>query len=177
MIKNYKYENFNISRPRREVLLPIVLPWRIMPYVRTNYRDFSAKAKAYHNSQFMICDYIDRSIAANLDMSVDEYKLFIHSKCPVRVGTAVFIPEGKGKLKGQVTKNKGDWDNYQKAVCDALVYYKYLPGDSAHTVRGPDIVIVPPEWDYGNVVESGVYLSNSKMQTEYATAFTVWATA
>ena len=150
-----------------------IIPWRIQPAVRTNYRDFSKPAKKYHESQAKVYDFISsRLVGYGFTESI--FKLGIRKLYPLRLGVAVFINPGKsGPGKGTVPTNKGDWDNYYKAVADCLVYYKFLDGDNANILRGPAEVYLP-QWNPDKpLMESGVYASTASPMGE-VTVFTLW---
>jgi hypothetical protein len=101
-------------------------------------------------------------------------KLEIRKLYPLRLGVAVFLNPGKsGPGKGTVPTNKGDWDNYYKALADCLVYYKFLDGDNAHILRGPAEVYLPQWKPDSPLIESGVYASTESPMGE-ATVFTLW---
>jgi hypothetical protein len=101
-------------------------------------------------------------------------KLEIRKLYPLRLGVAVFLNPGKsGPGKGTVPTNKGDWDNYFKAVADCLVYYKFLPGDNANILRGPDSVWLPDWNPDSSKLESGVYPATFSPIGE-CVVFTLW---
>lgn len=159
-----------LSRSQDDALLRVVIPWRIVPAKRTNRRDFSPQAKAYHSDQKRIASFLQ-------SVPFAAQKPFGGI---VRLGTAVFVgPCKSGPRKGLMPGNIGDWDNYQKAIADCLVYHGWLIGDSAPTMRGPDLVLVPETWDFGELVESGIYTIAPEtvgFPPTGATVITLWAT-
>lgn len=165
---------YTYRRPVRDALLTCIVPWRIVPAKRTNRRDFSPQAKAYHADQKRLADFI--AVAAT------QFERGLFAAGPhdgtVRLGTAVFVGRCKsGPNKGNMPGNIGDWDNYQKAVADCLVYRGWLSGDTARTMRGPDLVLVPKSWGFGLAVESGIYLRpTDATMPDVATVFTLWRT-
>lgn len=161
------------ANEQRMPVLTQVIPWRIQPAVRTNYRDFSKPAKRYHDSQAKVYDHISQNLEIE-GFNLTQVKIGIRQFYPLRLGVAVFINPGKsGPGKGTVPTNKGDWDNYYKAIADCLVYYKYLDGDNANILRGPADVYLP-QWNPDSpLIESGVYASTGSPIGE-ATVFTLW---
>jgi Holliday junction resolvase RusA-like endonuclease len=150
-----------------------IIPWRIQPAVRTNYRDFSKPAKRYHDSQAKVYEFISSRLV-EYGFVESTFKMGIRKCYPLRLGVAVFINPGKsGPGKGTVPTNKGDWDNYYKAVADCLVYYKFLDGDNAHILRGPAEVYLPQWKPDSPLIESGVYPATFSPIGE-ATVFTLW---
>lgn len=134
---------------------------RIVPYHRVGggkAARWSEASKRYHASQDRLwleilreCPGLPRPLTTS----------------PVRVGTAVFLPPVEsGPHKRSLPANKGDWDNYHKAVLDCLVHYDVLVGDHARAVVGPGRVVLP---ESGEVLESGCYLSDSE-----SLVITVW---
>jgi Holliday junction resolvase RusA-like endonuclease len=157
----------------RQVVLTMIIPWRIQPAVRTNYRDFSKPAKKYHDSQARMNDYICSQLEKD-NLSPSAVKDVLHNLYPIRLGVAVFLNPGKsGPGKGTVPTNKGDWDNYFKAVADCLVYYDFLPGDNANILRGPDSVWLPDWNPDSSKLESGVYPATFSPIGE-CVVFTLW---
>ena len=165
--------DYDSGNKTRTPIFTEIIPWRIQPAVRTNYRDFSKPAKKYHESQAKVYDHIS-SRMAEWGIIETKLKLEIRKLYPLRLGVAVFLNPGKsGPGKGTVPTNKGDWDNYYKALADCLVYYKFLDGDNAHILRGPAEVYLP-QWHPGSpLIESGVYASTACPLGE-ATVFTLW---
>ena len=165
--------DYDLGDGTRMPIYTEIIPWRIQPAVRTNYRDFSKPAKKYHESQAKVYDHIAGRMVEYGIVETD-IKMAIRDFYPLRLGVAVFINPGKsGPGKGTVPTNKGDWDNYYKAVADCLVYYKFLDGDNANILRGPAEVYLP-QWNPDSpLIESGVYASTDYLIGE-ATVFTLW---
>lgn len=166
------HEQASYSKTKFHIFTEII-PWRIQPAVRTNYRDFSKPAKKYHESQAKVYDHISSRMAEH-GIIETTLKLEIRKLYPLRLGVAVFLNPGKsGPGKGTVPTNKGDWDNYYKALADCLVYYKFLDGDNAHILRGPAEVYLPQWKPDSPLIESGVYPATFSPIGE-ATVFTLW---
>lgn len=166
------HEQASYSKTKFHIFTEII-PWRIQPAVRTNYRDFSKPAKKYHESQAKVYDHISSRMAEH-GIIETKLKLEIRKLYPLRLGVAVFLNPGKsGPGKGTVPTNKGDWDNYYKALADCLVYYKFLDGDNAHILRGPAEVYLPQWKPDSPLIESGVYPATFSPIGE-ATVFTLW---
>ena len=164
----YDYE---LGGKNRMPIYTEIIPWRIQPAVRTNYRDFSKPAKRYHDSQAKVYDHISSRM---VEYGFVDLKMVIRKCYPLRLGVAVFINPGKsGPGKGTVPTNKGDWDNYYKAIADCLVYYKFLDGDNANILRGPAEVYLPQWQPDSPLIESGVYASTD-YQTDECTVFSLW---
>ena len=127
-------------------ILNAVIPWRPVPYHRVGggkAARWSTKAKRYHASQERVWQHL-RLPPTPL------------TRKPVRVGVAVFLdPVKSGPRKGLIPANKGDWDNYYKAVVDCLVHYGALVEDHAGAVAGPGDVMM----SFGQTIPSGCYLA------------------
>lgn len=157
-------------------ILTVAVPRRIVPYVRsTRNGGWKPNVRRYHESQERLwLETLGVAPGIRKPLTTDQ----------VRVGVAVFFdPVKSGPNKGGVPANKGDWDNYYKAVVDCLVHYGALVEDNASRVAGPSFV----EFDApglaipaiaspctGLVIMSGCYLRPEGMVAE-TTAFTVWA--
>lgn len=138
----------------RSLLMHCVIPWRIVPAKRTNYKDFSPTAKKYHADRNEVAKHIQFSAWK----SPEFHKNWGH---PVRIGVCVFVePTRTGPNKGRLPSNVGDWDNYTKSILDCLVYEGWLEGDNISVVTGPDFVHAPASLighGEGGIIESGAY--------------------
>jgi Holliday junction resolvase RusA-like endonuclease len=164
--------HYNLSGEMLVALVTCVVPWRIMPAVRTNHNDWSQRAKDYYASRRRLTDYFPvASKRYNETFFRKEWTGLI------RVGVGVFVHPTKSGTKQWVLPGKlGDWDNYQKTVNDCLVYAGWLNGDSARFVRGPAPIILPPEFNTTLLFESGIYLfPKTVAKPDSATVITIWS--
>jgi len=105
------------------------------PYQRTPHQArFNARSKAYHASQ--------NELALRIRMAAAASRIPLPVPSPYRVAICVFLPPVKGKRRGngleglRLPANAGDWDNWLKAVLDAMCHHGMLAGDSAAHFRG-----------------------------------------
>lgn len=109
-------------------------PHRIVPFVRVRRGERRADANAYRTSRKQLVEALT-SIFWTLDPPTRAaWKaagcLFTQ---PVLIGLALHVPV---TAQGTIPRNRGDFDNYIKALLDALVDAKVLEDDSLWHVRG-----------------------------------------
>lgn len=119
---------------------------RLKPYVRAPHQArWSKRVKAYHADRDCWRLHFDRVFREHGCQQI---------QCPYKVGLVLVVPPTQA---GYLPGNKGDWDNYFKALLDALAWAgtkkrpetPFVPGDDLRWFRGP--------CDVGGV-ESDVYL-------------------
>jgi len=116
---------------RGPLLARIEIPRRIVPYVRIPHAaKHSKRAKRYHASQNMLAMELRAGLrAAGIFGTIAER---------IRVGVEVYVtPCASGPNKGGFRANEGDWDNYFKAVVDAMKHHGLIEEDNMARVAGP----------------------------------------
>lgn len=140
---------------------------RIVPYKRTTKRGkWRDPVTVYHKSQKDLAAELMMTISPDSAMTIAALSRLGKLKqvfkeplidTPYRLGVALGVPPLKRKVD-VLPRNRGDYDNYVKAVLDAMQYFNITSGDTVQEYRGPCPV------KFGeHELESGVYPAASWM--------------